>query len=132
MLNKPSLLIGGILISSICFSQKVSPKDLLGTWSINDTIGIHKNFRMLLNFSNDSIFYSYINNELVINCQYKINSEDDSTVLLLKGSGDNWSDSYKHSLLIKHDTLKIIPFYFVLKPEYNYNLGDIFYFIKIK
>jgi hypothetical protein len=123
--------LAGILISMNCFSQQLKPSDLKGVWSINDTLGIHKDFKVLLVFENENDFICTINGEPYLKFSYALKNENDSTFILFKVEKDiDFSQSMKHWVAIKNDTLYLTPLYFIVKQEYNLPEKDLFYFLK--
>jgi hypothetical protein len=130
MKRRAVIIIGLISFYLTCCCQSSSNLNLIGEWSINDTVYSHKLFNVILKFGNDSVMSCSINGELKYTYNYKTLSTKDSNFIYLKRPEENYEQSYKHILRIKADTLEIIPFYFIILPEYDLKTLDGIYFIR--
>lgn len=114
------------LYTSICLSQQLTTSSLIGSWTIFDTLIVHKNFRVTLTF-HDSNFICEINGRSIMDLSYKIENINDSTFIDLKKRENDWTISMKHLVILRNDTLMIYKLWLPNRPEYNFSGGKIFF-----
>jgi hypothetical protein len=117
---------------SVCGqAQVVTKQDLTGTWNINDTPTIHKDFKVKFIFTDSSTMIVDINDERRIETYFLFIRKHDSSFLLFNREND-FSDPtlYPHHVSIQNDTLTIDRYYLPVRQENNVLPGDKIFFIK--
>jgi hypothetical protein len=125
------VIIFFFIYSSSLFAQRITLKEILGKWRINDIDGIHKNFQVILEFDS-TVLREQINRELVLSVGYSIFSDSNKTYLLIAPTGQNLERKNAPFMGLKGDSLTLKNFYFQYKKEYQLDLQDPIYFIRMK
>ncbi len=122
------------LIHHNCFSQQKFKADyLIGKWEINDTANEHKDFRVIYLFHDSIHFSCIINNDKRLNYYYSIQTEKDSTFILFNpDSIPSTKQKFRHTLILRNDTLQIFNLYLPVRPENNLDPNYPTYFLKLK
>ncbi len=131
-MNRIFIIFLACLLSGFCRAQYITQKDIIGTWIVNDTSGIHKSFKAQFTFTNDSRFLVNVNGKIYQEFLYKFYHNDSSYVIFKNQEDSTYEGFTKHRITIKGDTLFLSHYYFYVRPEYELPENDVFYFTRAK